>query len=307
MNEQTSNRTNSRRKAKQRKLITIIVLLLLCVAASLYILTHFGRAQENVAEEPQTETPAAEEPAEEEAPQTADTEAAASHVYSHRGEAGDDELTFAAYDRAVEAGSKYLEADLVVSASGTVYLAHDDYALDMTGTGGYFSGMTDGQIDKLQTKSGSKVLKLKDLFEKYGDSVNYILDIKYTSQRNIEAFTIAVRTYGLEDNIIAASSYFDALRPLDETFPDMTKIYICADQATFDLALDHEYVDMISVPKEIMTADNLKAAHDHDKKFSAWTLNSEEEIREAIDLGVDSYFTDDTALAIKTEQEYRTE
>jgi glycerophosphoryl diester phosphodiesterase len=167
--------------------------------------------------------------------------------------------------------------------------------------------MADSQIDKLKTKNGSKVLKLKDLFEKYGDSVNYILDIKYTSQRNIEAFTIAVRTYGLEDNIIAASSYFDALRPLDETFPDMTKIYICADQATFDLALDHEYVDMISVPKEIMTADNLKAAHDHDKKFSAWTLNSEEEIREAIDIGVDSYFTDDTALAIKTEQEYRTE
>ena len=164
-----------------------------------------------------------------------------------------------------------------------------------------------GQIDQLKTKSGSNVLKLKDLFEKYGDSVNYILDIKYTSQRNIEAFTIAVRTNGLEKNVIAASAYFDALRPLDETFPDMTKIYICADQATFDLALDRDYVDMISVPKEIMTADNLKAAHDHDKKFSAWTLNSEEEIRGAIDLGVDSYFTDDTALAIKTEQEYRTE
>ena len=308
MNEQISNRTKRRRKAKQRKLITIIVLLLLCAASAAYILMHFGRGEEkNTAEEPPAETPAAEEPAAEETAQNSDAEAAASHVYSHRGAAGDDELTFAAYDRAVEAGSKYIEADLVVSASGTVYLAHDDYALDMTGTGGYFSGMTDGQIDQLKTKSGSNVLKLKDLFEKYGDSVNYILDIKYTSQRNIEAFTIAVRTNGLENNVIAASAYFDALRPLDETFPDMTKIYICADQATFDLALDRDYVDMISVPKEIMTADNLKAAHDHDKKFSAWTLNSEEEIRGAIDLGVDSYFTDDTALAIKTEQEYRTE
>ena len=179
--------------------------------------------------------------------------------------------------------------------------------MDMTGTGGYFSGMTDGQIDKLKTKSGSNVIKLKDLFERYGDSVTYIVDIKYTGSRNVDAFTIAVRTSGVEDNVIAASSFFDVLRPLDESFPDMPKLYVCADQATFDLALGNDYVDIISVPKKNMTADNLKAARDHKKKFSAWTLNSEEEIRSAIDLGVDSYFTDDSGLAIKLEKKYRTE
>ena len=115
------------------------------------------------------------------------------------------------------------------------------------------------------------------------------------------------RTSGFEDKVIAASSFFDVLRPLDETFPDMTKLYVCPDQATFELALDKDYVDIISVPKNIMTADNLKAAHDHGKKFSAWTLNTEAEISDAIDLGVDSYFTDDTALAIGLEKERRTE
>ena len=310
MDEQINNRARRRRKAKRRKLLTIIVLLLLCVASAIYILTHFGKSDDRSSEEPAPETPAAEEAADEAAEAAAETaaeEMAASHVYSHRGSAGDDELTFAAYDRAVEAGSKYIEADIVVSGSGTVYLAHDDYALDMTGTNGYFSGMTDGQIDKLKTKSGSNVVKLKDLFERYGDSVSYIIDIKYTSSRNTDAFTIAVRTSGLEDNVIAASSYFDALRPLDETFPDMPKLYICSDQATFDVSLGHDYVDIISVPKEIMTADNLKAAHDHDKKFSAWTLNTEEEISKAIELGADSYFTDDTELAIRLEKEQRTE
>ena len=211
------------------------------------------------------------------------------------------------HDKAVEAGSKYIEADIVVSGDGTVYLAHDDYAQDMTGTNGYFSGMTDGQIDKLKTKSGSNVIKLKDLFERYGDSVTYIVDIKYTGSRNVDAFTIAVRTSGVEDNVIAASSFFDVLRPLDETFPDMTKLYVCPDQATFELALDKDYVDIISVPKNIMTADNLKAAHEHGKKFSAWTLNTEDEISSAIELGVDSYFTDDTALAVGLEKERRTE
>ena len=307
MDEQTNNRASRRKRAKRRKLITIIVLLLLCIMSAVYILAHFGESGNDSAEEQAAENPAAEETADEEVPETVEAGIAASHIYSHRGSAGDDELTFAAYDKAVEAGSKYIEADIVVSGDGTVYLAHDDYAMDMTGTNGYFSGMTDGQIAKLKTKNGSSVLKLKDLFEKYGDSVNYIVDGKYMSARNVDAFTIAVRTSGLEENVIAASSFFDVLRPLDETFPDMTKLYVCPDQATFELALDKDYVDIISVPKDVMTADNLKAAHEHDKKFSAWTLNTEEEISKAIELGVDSYFTDDTALAIGLEKDMRTE
>lgn len=311
MNESDNNR-DRRINDRNRKLITIIVLLLLCIASVVFILSHYGKSDDKKAEKPANEAPAAEQAADEtadepaEAKQAADSEAS-SHVYSHRGSAGDDELTFAAYDRAIEAGSKFIEADVVVSGSGTVYVAHDDYAMDMTGTGGYFSGMTDGQIDKLKTRSGSNVIKLKDLFERYGDSVTYIVDIKYTGSRNIDAFTIAVRTNGMEDHVIAASSFFDVLRPLDESFPDMPKLYVCADQATFDLALGNDYVDIISVPKKNMTADNLKAARDNKKKFSAWTLNSEEEIRSAIDLGVDSYFTDDTGLAIKLEKKYRTE
>ena len=311
MNESDNNREVRKIRGRNKELLIIAVLLLLCIASAAFILSHYGKSGDKKAEKPAAETPAAEEAADatgtEPAPAPAAAGEAASHVYSHRGSAGEDELTFAAYDRAVEAGSKFIEADVVVSGSGTVYLAHDDYALDMTGTGGYFSGMTDGQIDKLKTKSGSNVIKLKDLFERYGDSVTYIVDVKYTGSRNIDAFTITVRTSGMEDNVIAASSFFDVLRPLDESFPDMPKLYVCADQATFDLALGNDYVDIISVPKEIMTADNAQAAHDHHKKFSAWTLNSEKEIKSAIDLGVDSYFTDDTELAIKLEKKYRTE
>ena len=309
MNDPNNYRIRVKRRARRRKLLTVLVLLMLCVAAAGYILKNFGGSGAKDAEEPAAETPAAEETTEaaEETTNAPVADSVASHVYSHRGSAGDDELTFAAYDKAIEGGSKYIEADIVVSGSDTIYLARDDHSLDMTGYDGYFSGMVDSQIDELKTKSGSKVIKLKDLFDKYGDSVNYIVDIKYTSSRNIDAFIILVRTCGMEDNVIAASSYFDALRPLDDTFPDMPKLYICADQATFDVALGNDYVDIISVPKEIMTADNLKAAHEHGKKFSAWTLNTEEEISNAIDMGVDSYFTDDSALAIKLEKKYRTE
>ena len=175
----------------------------------------------------------------------------------------------------------------------------------MTGYNGFFSGMTDRQIDELETNAGNKVIRLKDLFDKYGDSVTYLVDIKYSSSRNIDAFTETVKEYGYEKNVIAVSSYFNALSPLEEEFPDMEKLYVCSDSATFELALGKDYVDIVSVPAELMTPDYRDAAHNNDKKFSVWTLNTEEEISNAIDLGVDTYFTDDSALAIKLEKEKR--
>lgn len=311
---QSNSRIESKkRKVKRRRLLIIIVLLLLCVAAAVYIIMHFGgskdKSTEEAAEVTTEETTAEEETVEtpQEDLEAAAAEKAAAHVYSHRGSAGEDELTIAAYDRAVEAGSKYLEADMVVSASGTVYLARDDQAYDMTGYNGYFSGMTDGQIGALETRNGNKVIRLKDLFDKYGDSVTYLVDIKYSSSRNIDAFTETVKECGFEKNVIAVSSYFGALSPLEDEFPDMDKLYVCKDAATFELALGKEYVDIISVPEELMTADYLEAAHNNGKKFSVWTLNDEKEISNAIELGVDTYFTDDSALAIKLEKEKRGE
>lgn len=307
--------SNKRKKRNNNKLVAIIVMLILCIFASGYII-HLARnsGDQNLqdAETPEvTDTEQVdEEAADKEAEEIAAAavkERAASHVYSHRGSAGDDELSMAAYERAVEAGSKYIEADMVVSASGTIYVAHDDYARDMTGIDGYFSGMTDGQIDSTTTRNGNKIIKLTDLFDKYGDSVTYLIDIKYTSSRNIVAFVDTVKEYGFEDNVIATSFYMDALRSVANNFPEMKRLFLCSDQATFNVASATSYVDIVCVPKDLMTEDNLKAAHDQDKLFSAWTLNSEEEIMNAIEMGVDSYFTDETELAIRLETENRKE
>ena len=56
-----------------------------------------------------------------------------------------------------------------------------------------------------------------------------------------------------------------------------------------------------------MKEERVQLAHEHDKEFSAWTLDTESEIKSAIDMGVDSYFTNDTALAIGIEEEYGVE
>lgn len=301
---------NRKKRRNRKRIIIILLMLLLCVLAVFYIISSVhsraeARQKEAVAAEEANKAAAeaAEETAEQE--EKAAQNAAGSHVIAHRGSAGDDELSFAAYDKAVEAGAKYIEADMVVSADGTVYVAHEDESKPMTGYDGYFSGMSDSQIDSLTTRSGNKVLKLTDLFDKYGDSVTYIVDIKYNAPRNAEALVKTVKEYGNEENVVAASFLPKALNAVEEELPDMTKIYLCSDQGTFNAGLGYSFADIICVPSDIMNADNLKAANDSGKKFSAWTLNTEEEIKNAIDLGVDMYFTDDSALAVRLEEENR--
>lgn len=301
---------NHKNRKQTTKIIIILLMLALCVVAFLYIvnLTH-SRSEARKAETAAAEE--AEKAATETVPDASQQEGqaaqsgAGTHVIAHRGSAGDDELSFAAYDRAVEAGAGYIEADMVVSADGTVYVAHEDESGPMTGYEGYFSGMNDSQIDSLTTRAGNKVLKLTDLFDKYGDSVKYVVDIKYNDPRNAEALVKTVKEYGNEGNVVAASFLPKALSAVEEDLPDMTKIYLCSDQGTFNAGLGYSFADVLCVPADIMNADNLKAAGDNGKKFSAWTLNTEEEIKSAIELGVDTYFTDDSALAVKLEGENR--
>lgn len=230
----------------------------------------------------------------------------ASHVYSHRGSAGPEEHTFKAYDAAIEAGSRYIEQDVVVSSDGILYVSHDTWAGSMTGYDGMYEYMSSETIDGLETDAGNKVLRLSEVFDKYGRDINYVIELKNGSDACVRAFEELVDEYGLADMITVQSADTGVLRELESKYPDMPKLFVCRSQAAFDGAVDEPYIDIISVKEAavLMTERNCSAAHANDKLFSAWTLNSEEKIKYAIEMGVDTYFTDDTPLALSLEREY---
>ena len=234
-------------------------------------------------------------------------EQAASHVYSHRGsETLAVEHTFEAYDMAIAAGSRNIEQDLVISADGTLYVSHDATATRLTGVSAYYSGMTDSQIDELRTSNGEKILKLSEVFDRYGKKVHYIIELKSMDSGTIDAFRKIVDEYGYEDQIVVQCFQLQVLKTLEEYYPNMPKLHLSeVDQWAFENALTKDYVDMVSVDTSMFTEANCRAAHEHGKQFNVWTLDTEEGIRRAIDMGVDTYFTNDTALAIKLEKKYR--
>ena len=223
-----------------------------------------------------------------------------------RGSDGAEEHSFKAYDSAIEAGSRYIEQDVVMSADGILYVSHDFNAWLMTGYDGLYEHMSSEAIDNLRTRAGNKILRLSEVFDRYGRSINYVIELKPDNDACVEAFMKLVDEYELGDLITVQSMYPGRLEELETRYPDMPKLFVCRSQAEFYRALDSAYIDIISVKADagLMTSGNCEEPHGHNKLFSAWVLNSEEAIKNAIDMGVDTYFTADTPLALSLEREY---
>ncbi|MBR0379072.1 MAG: glycerophosphodiester phosphodiesterase [Mogibacterium sp.] len=279
--------------------ITIAVMLLLCIAAALYIV-KISKAK--AAPEPAEEVVIEPEQPAEETPPAEDVKAKLAHIYTNSGSSSEERYTMAAFDSAVEGGSVCLSMPVVAAKDGTLYVAYDDYLRDMTGLDGYLSGMSDGQIAEVKTKGGNGIVKLSDVFEKYGTDVNYVIEIRYANERNIMPFVETVKKAGVADVTSVSSYYFGALDIVENEFPDMPKIFLSENEVDLAEAQRSDTVDLISVNRELMTAENLAAVHESGKKFGAWTLNSDEDIKSAVSMGLDSYFTDEGALAVSIEK-----
>ena len=295
---------------RKRTLITLILIMLLLIAAAGWWLfqrgSHIGeqRAEsvtEVVKEDMQTASDA-----------LSGTEGAfreymiADHVYSHRGSAGSMEHSFQAYDAAIAAGSHNIEQDVVISSDGVLFVSHDISGLTMTGNRDFYKDMTAAEIEELRTYEGNKILRLSEVFDKYGRNVNYLVELKTTGEDTIQAFEDIIEKYDFADIVTVQSDDPDVLAAVEEKFPDMRKMLVCKTPGLFSRALDLPYVDDISVKliAGFMKEERCQAAHEYGKTFSAWTLDTEDEIKRAIDMGVDSYFTNDTPLALSIEKEY---
>ena len=224
----------------------------------------------------------------------------AAHVYSHRGACKDaTEHTLRAYDLAVEYGSRFLEQDVVLSADGTLFVSHDLSALRLTGVDRLYGEMTDDEIAALRTTDGQRILSLGEVFDRY-ERVNFVVELKTADAA--EAFLTLIEEKAVTGRVLAQSNDPAVLEKLEETVPEMKKLLLLGGQQAFEAALECTAADVLAVDKILMTAENLTAAHKAGKEFNVWTLNTEEELQKAIGMGVDTYFTNDTALALRLEQ-----
>ena len=62
-------------------------------------------------------------------------------------------------------------------------LSHDLSAKRITGVDKLFVDMTDDEISDLRTEDNEKILSLQDVFNRYGNTVNYVIELKENSNQ----------------------------------------------------------------------------------------------------------------------------
>ena len=202
-------------------------------------------------------------------------------------------------------GSRFLEQDLVVSADGVLYCCHDLSPEALTGETRPFAELSSAEVDALRTKDGTqRLLRLEDVFKRYGKAVTYVIELK-AGGPTIEPFIQLTREYGMENNIILQSSSLWYLQQLEEVFPEMPKLFLLFDKDKFEAALQAEYVDIVAGGSYFFSQTYCDQVHAAGKQFCLYVCNRTCDIRAAIEMGVDCYFTDYTARAFALEALFR--
>lgn len=216
-------------------------------------------------------------------------------VYAARGVGGGEGNEFYSFDLAIEQGAVCVEQDVIMSSQGTLYVTRDRAYND----------------EPDSASEGAGFPKLDEVFDYYGNSIIYVVEIKNEKTEAAEELIRLIHDHGLEDNVIIQSFYPRILSRVKEEFPDMTSIILHDDgdmnRVSFEEALGLDCADMVavSVDEGMMTGANCRRAHDAGKGFAAWNLNEEYQIREGIDMGLDAYFTQYPARALKLEENNR--
>lgn len=180
--------------------------------------------------------------------------------------------SFDGFDQAIDTGTMYVEVSAAASDDGTVSI-------------------------------GGGSLKLSDLFDRYGDTVGYVIEVE--DEGTAKSVGDLVTEYDLAKGVIVESYDSGVLDALEETLPDMSKMYLCRNPNDRSRGLGLASADIICMPREYMNEYGLNAVHGADKKFGIRYIETGMHISDAIRLGVDIYFTGNTQGALALEKEYR--
>lgn len=237
-------------------------------------------------------------------------------VISHRGmptEAPDH--SFDGYDRAIEAGSSYIEQDLFLSADGVLVVSHGRDLSEATHGAyhGYIESMNWEDIQKATLWNGENVHSLEEVFARYGDSTNYVIETRLSDKYQFAAEDELLRLiaqYGLEDHVVLQSFYHESLVYLKKQAPHYPTMLLFDDTKSSNKLpenlLSSDAVDSYAFDFAHISEDYIRRIHEKGKKVYVYALDfflSETLARtnmvRVLNMGVDGFFANHTRLALE--------
>jgi len=224
-------------------------------------------------------------------------------VIAHRGASGyAPENTLAAFQRAVELGVGFIEADLHLTRDARFVAMHDD-TLDRTTSGhGAVHDFTLAELRELDAGlwfdrqfSDERIPTIEDILafsEKY--DVIFYLDAKYNPAWGMHhALAGALRDASNAARTVVISfdpSVLEALRRLDPSV--MTGLLFVEGEREAIKASLEVGARQLCPRADLVTREFVEQAHRTDLSVATWTANQADEMRSLIAAGVDGIMTD---------------
>jgi glycerophosphoryl diester phosphodiesterase len=232
-------------------------------------------------------------------------------VIAHRGaSARRPENTLPAYALAVEMGADMIEIDLHRTRDGAIVITHDEELAGLGGRGEIAEATLD-EVRALDAGGGERVPTLPEVLEGFGDSIDFNLELKrgrHAEYESLERETLdEVERRGLLPRTLFSSFFDPVLKRLRELSPE-ARIGFLVSQRFPARALERARAvgaEALHPQAPLVTRELVRDAHGEGLAVYVFTVDSHEEMRRMLDLGVDGLFTNhpDRMLALLGESQ----
>ena len=229
-------------------------------------------------------------------------------ITAHRGASIEaPENTLAAFKKAIENMSDYIELDVQLTADDEVVVIHDASTLRTTGVDKKVSSMTLEEIKQLDAGSyfseeyaGEQIPTLREVMELVDGRVMLNIELKSTvdNQKLVEKVIEIIKEYNVLDKCVITSFDYYALKYVKQYEPKLQTGYILS--IAYGDYYNMEDVDFFSMNASFLSKRTVDAIHYSGKQVYAWTVNNETSIKNLTNKGVDNIITDDPVLARET-------
>lgn len=218
----------------------------------------------------------------------------------HVGDLAGRENTLAAFRRAVEAGYRYLETDVHLTADGELVVFHDRQLDRVTDRTGLIANLTWAQVRQARVGDTEPIPLLSELLAEFPD-VRLNIDAK--SDTAVGPLADLIRTSGAIDRVCLGSFYDHRLVQLrrllgaEATTSMGSREIFRLVRATRLRRRFHTPARAAQVPVSfrgvrIVTPRFLSTAKAAGLEVHVWTIDEPSEMRRLLDMGVDGVMTD---------------
>lgn len=220
-------------------------------------------------------------------------------VAAHRGNPspGITENTLESFERARNAGARWIEADLRLTSDGAWVLMHDG-TVDRTTRGtGRVAAHTLSWLKALRTNGGQEVPTFSELVADQPATIGYQLEIKVPGANNAQLQRVVdrLRDKSSADLVFLTSTHREVLQRLSVLAPEFQRGLVVSGNTPPSPADIPAYVDSVNVLHKVATASFITRMHDNAKQVQARNANSQDRWNALVAADVDRMVTDDIA------------